>query len=69
MELVKVNESVNRSYEGEIATEEVTSVIYNIVDNDSVIGSASISNGSLSIGAQILGTMDEIKTKVEAMFE
>lgn len=68
MELVKVNESVNRSYDGEVATEEVTSVTYNITENGSAIGSAYIADGNLSISAQMQGTMAEIRAKVEALF-
>ena len=68
MELVKTNESVNRNYNGEVATEEVTSISYNLVDNGNVVGSASISNGYFSISGSITGTMDELKAKVEAMF-
>ena len=68
MELVKVNETVNREYNGEVATEEVTSITYNIVENSSIIGSASIASGYVSISAQMQGTMAEIRAKVEAMF-
>lgn len=68
MELVKVNESVNRSYDGEVATEEVTSVTYNITENGSAIGSACIADGNLNVSAQMQGTMAEIRAKVEALF-
>lgn len=68
MNLVKVNENVNRNYDGELVNEEVTNVSYNICENDVVIGSASISSGYLSVNVQMSGTMDEIKAKVEALF-
>lgn len=45
MKLVKMNESVNRSFSGKTATEELVSVGYDIVENDSVVGSANISQG------------------------
>lgn len=68
MELIKVNEMVNRTFKGEVESEEVTSVSYNIVDNGTMIGSASISNNRINLNAQVSGTMDELKTKVEGWF-
>ncbi|NLZ87403.1 MAG: hypothetical protein GX912_10520 [Gammaproteobacteria bacterium] len=69
MELVKVNESVNRIFDGETTREEVTSVFYNIEDNGVSIGTANISQGGfISISAQMSGTMEEIKEKAEALF-
>lgn len=68
MELVKVNESVNRTFDGETTKEEVTSISYNLVDDGNVVGSASISDGYLSISGSIPGTMDELRAKVERMF-
>lgn len=69
MKLVKMNESVNRSFDGETTTEEVTSVAYDITDNETVVGSANISQGGyLAVNVQMSGTMDEIKAKVEALF-
>lgn len=69
MKLVKMNESVNRSFSGKTATEELISVGYDIVENDSVVGSANISQGGyLSVNVQMSGTMEEIKAKVEALF-
>ena len=68
MELVKLNETVNRQYDGEVATEEVTTVTYDIIENGSSIGNACIANGNFSVSAQIPGTMAEIRAKVEAMF-
>ena len=69
MKLVKMNESVNRSFSGKTATEELVSVGYDIVENDSVVGSANISQGGyLSGNGQMSGTMDEIKAKIEALF-
>lgn len=69
MKLVKMNESVNRSFSGKTATEEVTSVGYDITENDSVVGSANISQGGyLAVNVQMAGTMDEIKAKVESLF-
>lgn len=69
MELVKVNESVNRTFNGEVATEEVTSVTYDVVENGANIGSASISDGYFSVSAQMPGvSASEIKSKVKAMF-
>lgn len=68
MELVKVNESVNRTFDGEVAKEEVTSISYNLVDGGNVVGNANISNGYFSVSGSIPGTMDELKAKIEAMF-
>ena len=69
MKLVNMNESVNRSFSGKTATEELVSVGYDIVENDSVVGSANISQGGyLSVNVQMSGTMDEIKAKIEALF-
>ena len=68
MNLEKVSESVNRNYNGESVSEEVTNVSYNICENNEVIGSANISSGYLSVNVQMSGTMDEIKAKVEALF-
>ena len=69
MKLVKMNESVNRNFRGKTATEELISVGYDIVENDSVVGTANISQGGyLSVNVQMSGTMDEIKAKVEALF-
>ena len=69
MKLVKMNESVNRNFSGKTATEELISVGYDIVENDSVVGPANISQGGyLSVNVQMSGTMDEIKAKVEALF-
>ncbi|ADV44752.1 hypothetical protein [Bacteroides helcogenes] len=67
MELVKVNETVTRNYEGGKKTEEVTSISYNIVDNDNVVGSASIRDGHFSMSVQMPGNMAEIKEKVETL--
>lgn len=70
MKLVKVNESVNRSFSGKTATEEVTSVTYDITENNAVVGSANISQGGyLSVNVQMSGTMDELKAKVESFFQ
>lgn len=68
MKLEKVSESVNRNYNGESVSEEVTNVSYNICENNEVIGSANISSGYLSLNVQMAGTMDEIKAKVESLF-
>lgn len=68
MELVKVNESVNRTFDGETTKEEVTSINYNLVDNGNVLGSASISSGYFSVSGSMSGSIEEIRAKVEAMF-
>ena len=68
MKLVKISENVNRNYNGESVSEEITNISYNICENDEVIGSAGISSGYLSVNVQMSGTMDEIKSKVEAVF-
>lgn len=68
MTLVKLNETLKRDFDGEKATEEVISIAYNIVDNDIIIGSASISNGYFSVNGKMTGTMEEIRDKVEGLF-
>lgn len=68
MKLVKVSENVNRNYNGESVSEEVTNVSYNICEDNEMIGSANISSGYLSVNVQMAGTMDEIKAKVESLF-
>ena len=68
MTLVKVNETLKRAFDGEKETEEIISIAYNIVDNDVIIGNASISNGYFSVNGQMAGTMEEIRDKVEGLF-
>ncbi|ADV44384.1 hypothetical protein [Bacteroides helcogenes] len=68
MELVKVNETVTRNYGGGgKQTEEVTSISYNIVDNDNVVGSASIGDGYFNMSVSMPGNMAEIKKKIETL--
>lgn len=67
MELVKVNETVTRNYEGGKQTEEVTSISYNIVDNENVVGNASIGDGYFNLSISMPGNMAEIKKKIETL--
>ncbi len=68
MKLVKVSECVNRTFDGEASTDEVTQVNYDVVENENIVGNANISNNYFSINVSISETMDEIRAKVEAMF-
>ncbi len=69
MNLIKTNETVNRKFVDGEATEEVVSIAYHITESGNVIGSASVANGHFIVNAQIPGTMEEIKEKIERMFE
>lgn len=68
MELVKTNEIVSRSYVDGEPKEEVTAVTYSVVENGLAIGSADIQNGHFYLNADITGTIEEIRAKVESMF-
>lgn len=70
MKLEKVNECVNRSYNGKASAEEITSVSYDIIEGGSTVGSVAISQGGyVSINVQMPGTMSDIKAKVETFFQ
>lgn len=68
MELVKTNEMVNRSYVDGEPKEEVTAVTYAVVENGLAVGQADIQNGHFYLNADITGTIEEIRAKVESMF-
>ena len=68
MELVKVNEIVNRSYNGSETSDEVTNITYSVVENGTNIGSASIADGYFTMSVHMPGVpVSEIVEKVKTL--
>lgn len=70
MKLVKRNENVNRIFSGEATSEEITNVGYSIQNEEGAeIGSCNVREGGFDLNVYSMGgTIDEIKTQVESMF-
>lgn len=70
MKLVKRNENVNRIFSGEATSEEITNVGYSIQNDEGAeIGSCNVREGGFDLNVHSMGgTIDEIKTQVESMF-
>ena len=69
MELVKTNETVNRTFDDESnVTDVVTSIQYKIEDNGAQVGNANVYQGGYSLNVNKQGGLDVLKAELEAIF-
>lgn len=72
MEIKKVRETINRSFENDSQSDKIENVLYNILDdNENVIGTTTVWEGNASVNFTLSGfaSIEEGAARVETLFE